>query len=156
MVRLILTAIASIFAAAPALADVTAEQIVEKEIIRRDASGAESVERVKADTVVPGEEIIYSLRFVNDANQAADAIVLVMPVPAEVKYVEGSVTGVNARVTFSADGGQTYVARGRLTVAEDGVQRPAKSDEISHIKWTLLEPLAANAKGEVAYRAVLK
>lgn len=140
----------------PVLAKIVAEQHVEKEIMVRGDNGETRTERVKAEKVVPGEEVIYSLRFSNDADETADAVVLVMPVPPEVSYVEGTVAGQDANVTFSADGGQTYVARGRLTVAEDGVQRPAKSNEITHIKWTLAETLPAKAKSEVSFRAILK
>jgi len=156
MLRPLLIALLLSFVSAPVFAKITAEQSVEKEITVRNANGEEAVKRVKAEKVVPGEEVIYSLRFSNDAADAADAIVLVMPVPPEVSYVEGTVAGEDANITFSADGGQTYVARGRLTVAEEGVERPAKSNEITHIKWTLDNPLPARAKSEVSFRAILK
>ena len=140
----------------PASADVSAQQFVEKEITTRDENGNERVTRIAADTVAPGEEVIYALRFSNEGAEPADDVALVMPVPTEVSYVEGSVTGGLSKITFSADGGQTYVARGRLTVREEGIERPAKSNEITHIKWLLEAPLAANEEREVSYRAVLK
>ncbi len=105
--------------------------------------------------MAPGEEVIYALRFSNEGSEPADAVVLVMPAPSEVSYVEGSVGGENAKITFSADGGQTYVARGRLTVSEDGEERPAKSNEITHIKLALNAPMPAEEHGEVSYRAVV-
>jgi hypothetical protein len=79
-----------------------------------------------------------------------------MPVPKEVAYVEGSVSGDDTSVAFSADGGKTYVARGRLTVEEDGSSRPARGDEITHIRWTLSQPAPANGEGEVSYKAILR
>lgn len=143
-------------AAAPAFAEVRARQFVEKEIVTRDSSGNERTERITAEKVTPGEEVIYALRFSNEGTEPADAVVLVMPVPSEVSYVEGSVAGETAKITFSADGGQTYVARGRLTVTEDGEERPAKSNEITHIRWSLNAPMPAEQQREVSYRAVLK
>lgn len=143
-------------AATSALADVSAQQFVEKEIVTRDNDGKDRIERIKAEKVTPGEEVIYALRFSNDGDAPADAVILVMPVPAEVSYVEGSVDGEDAKITFSADGGQTYVARGRLTVSEDGEERPAKSNEITHIKWALNAPMPAKQQAEVSYHAVLK
>lgn len=156
MIRVALIASLLTLGSANAYAGVIATQHAEQEVITRDASGRETVSRVSADKVVPGEEVIYALRYVNESDEAADAVVLIMPVPPEVSYVEGSVAAENATVTFSADGGQTYVARGRLTIAEDGVERPARSNEITHIKWSLTRALAPREKGEVAYRAILK
>lgn len=144
------------FAALPAMAAMTAKQVVEKEVIVRTANGAETVRRQPADKVTPGETVVYSIRYRNDSGEAASDIVLVMPVPKEVAYVEGSVSGDDTSVAFSADGGKTYVARGRLTVEEGGSTRPARGDEITHIRWTLAAPVPAKGEGEVSYKAILR
>jgi uncharacterized repeat protein (TIGR01451 family) len=152
----------ALLAAAPlaisaAEASMTARQVVEKEVVTVAANGEETVSRVPADKVTPGETIVYSIKYKNDGAAPAGDIVLVMPVPKEVAYVEGSIDGEEgASVSFSADGGETYVARGRLTVVEGGEARPARGDEITHIKWTLTAPVAAKAEGEVSYKAVLR
>lgn len=142
---------------APAYASMTARQVVEKEVVTASADGKETVKRVPADKVTPGETIVYSIRYKNDGADPAADIILVMPVPKEVAYVEGSIEGEEgANVSFSADGGETYVGRGRLTVVEGGETRPARGDEITHIKWTLTTPVAAKGEGEVSYKAVLR
>lgn len=157
MKNLSLLAIALVqITAAPALAGMTATQIVEKEIVVRAANGTQTVTRKPADKVIPGETVVYSIRYKNDSAAAASDIVLVMPVPKEVSYVEGSVSGDDANIAFSADGGKTYVARGRLTVEEDGASRPARGDEITHIRWTLSTPVPTKGEGEVSYKAVLR
>jgi len=156
MFRILISSVLLSAAATTANAGIVAEQIVEKETVVRDAHGADSIQRVIADKVAPGEQVIYSLRFTNDGDEPAEGVVLVMPAPAEISYVEGSVSGANARVTFSADNGASYVARGRLTIAEDGAERPARGNEITHIKWTLNDPLAPGAKGQVSFRGVLQ
>lgn len=152
----------ALLAAAPltfgaAEASMSARQVVEKETVVTAANGERTVKRLPADKVTPGETVVYSIRYKNDGAGPAGDIVLVMPVPKEVAYVEGSVAGVDsANVSFSADGGETYVARGRLTVVEGGEPRPARGDEITHIKWTLTAPVAPKAEGEVSYKAVLR
>ncbi|NWG92010.1 MAG: DUF11 domain-containing protein [Parvularculaceae bacterium] len=146
----------ALLAAAPASAAMTAKQIVEKEVIVRAANGDETIKRLPADKVAPGETVVYSIKYQNDSAEAASDIVLVMPVPKEVAYVEGSVSGDDANVTFSADGGKTYVARGRLTVVEGGAARPARGDEITHIRWTLQGPVPPKADGEVSYKGILR
>jgi uncharacterized repeat protein (TIGR01451 family) len=153
---LYLSAVLALAAAPAARAEMLASQIVEKEIVAKDEQGRERVKRIPADKVTPGETVVYSIRYENASAAPASDIVLVMPVPKEVAYVEGSVTGEEAQVAFSADGGRTYVARGRLTVVEDGAARPARGDEITHIKWTLAEPVPAKTKGEVSYKATLR
>ncbi len=144
-------------ALSPAFASMTARQVVEKEVVTVGPNGEETLKRLPADKVTPGETVIYSIRYKNDGAVPAADIVLIMPVPKEVAYVEGTVAGADsASVSFSADNGATYVARGRLTIVEGGEVRPARGDEITHIKWTLAAPVAANAEGEVSYKAELR
>jgi uncharacterized repeat protein (TIGR01451 family) len=139
-----------------ACAEMRAIQRVEKEVIVRDNRGAETVMRRAADKVTPGETVVYSIKYENASDAPATNVVLVMPVPKEVAYVEGSVEGAGAAIAFSADGGATYVARGRLTVIEDGAARPARGDEITHIRWTIAGPIAPRGVGEISYKAVLR
>jgi uncharacterized repeat protein (TIGR01451 family) len=141
---------------APVAAGVTARQAVEKEVVVIDENGEPKTVRKPADTVKPGQTVIYTLKFVNDDAVAAEGMTLVMPVPREVVYVEGSVGGAPATITFSADGGETYVARGRLTVTQDGAVRPATNGDITHIKWTLAGSVAPKGTGEIFFRGVLK
>lgn len=143
-------------AVSAAEAKVVATQSVEKEVVVVDDKGVEKIVRKTADRVKPGETVVYTLNFRNEDSAPAESMVLVMPVPKEVVYVEGSVAGAPASVTFSADGGQTYVGRGRLTVTEGGVVRPASNGDITHIKWTLAGAIAPNANGKVSFRGVLK
>lgn len=155
MIRPMLITVLSL-AALSAQAEVIATQKVEKEVAVRDANGFEEIKRVKAEKVLPGEQVIYSLQYRNTSSAPAEGMVLVMPVPKEILFQEGSIGGAPANVTFSADGGETYVARGRLTVREDGAERPATSAEITHVRWTLTAPVIANGEGEVSYRGVLR
>jgi len=156
MKKLSISLLAAALTASPALADVVAEQAVEQEIVKKAADGSVKLERVTAAVVAPGDEVIYSIRFNNQGGEAAGDLVMVMPVPQEITYVEGSAAGRPSKITFSADGGNTYLTRGRLTVTEEGVERPASGAEITHIKWMIEQPLAPQARGEVFYRGIVK
>lgn len=138
------------------LADVVASQKVEVEELVTTTDGKSEVKRVKADMVEPGETLFYSLDFVNKGKELAENMVLVMNVPTEVTFVEGSIAGASANVTFSADGGQTFVARGRLTVNDAGGSRAATGNDITNIKFVLRDPVAPNGRGKVSFRAILK
>lgn len=147
---------ACIFNVSTAQAEIVARQVVEQEVAKRSDDGRVLLERVKAETVAPGEEVIYTVQFENKGSDPAGDLVMVMPVPTEITYVEGSASGTEATISFSADGGKSYLARGRLTVKEDGVDRAATGDEITHIKWALANPVPTNSSGEIFFRGILK
>jgi uncharacterized repeat protein (TIGR01451 family) len=151
----LLAAIISLAVASPAAAGVEAEQSVQKVTLSESPSG-EPVETLSpAVKVAPGETVIYTLNYRNSPDSSSENVVFVMPVPAEVVYVEGSVTGEPALVSFSADGGESFMTRGRLTIREGEEVRVATSDEITHIRW-VISSLDADATGAVSYRGILK
>lgn len=155
MRTLFAAAIFALTSTAPALADVVATQTVEREVLVKLSNGAVRTERKPADKVTPGETVVYTLSYENKGEAPVDDLVLVMPVPRDVSFVEGSASGDGA-VSFSADDGETYVARGRLTVQENGQTRAARGDEITHVRWTLGAPALPGAKGSVSFKAVLR
>ncbi len=134
----------------------SASQTVERVVKTEAADGTISVKLEPATEVIPGEELVYSINFTNDSKAAADNIVLTMPVPAEVSYIENSATNTGASVAFSVDGGQSFAPRGDLKVSVAGEERDALSEDITHIRWTFTEPVGAGQSGELVYRAVLK
>ena len=154
-IRTIISA-ALVFLGTPVNAEIIAIQSVEIDVAVRLPDGEEKLERVEAENVKPGEEVIYNLRYTNEDDESAEAVTFIMPVPVEVSYVENSAAGDNATVTFSADGGQTFVARGRLTIVENDIKRLANESEITHIKWKLMSSVPAETSGEASFRAVVK
>ncbi len=127
---------------------------VEVEVLRED--GGTDVERVKASTVVPGDEVIYTIYYTNVGDKTADKVVVTNPLPGEMVYVDGSATGDGAAVTFSVDGGKTYGIPGDLTVLDaDGNERPATADDYTHIRWTFQTPVSSGEGGYVDFRARL-
>jgi len=147
-------AIASIATPANAL---EAEQRVLKEVAVPQADGTVKKTYVKAELVTPGDTVVYALIFRNDQPQPAEDIVLVMPVPAEVRYTEGSAANRLASADYSADGGTTFNSRSGLTVREaDGRVRPAAADDITHVRWTVSNPVMPGQTGQLWYRGILK
>jgi len=134
----------------------TAEQVVERATVTVDANGNEVRTYALAEEVSPGDEVRYSLAYANTGDAAAEAVSLVMPVPGEVTYIETSATRGAGALSFSADGGQTFAARGAVKSADGDQERVATSDEITHIKWAFSEPIAPAATGTVSFSAVLK
>lgn len=158
MKRFAIFALAALTALAPSAAaeGLIATQTVERVIVETSADGKETVRFGPADRVAPGDEVFYNLDFMNESEEAATNVKFVMPVPAEVSYVENSATGAGADIAFSIDGGKSFSQRGALKVTVDGEERLAKADQITHIRWSYAEDIAPGSKGGVGYLAVLK
>lgn len=152
----------AIIAATSLLASVSAsalsaKQIVEKEVVVQMPDGTESVTREPADMVVPGERIVYTLNFTNDDAAPASDLVLTMPVPIEIKYMDGSAEKPGAKTVYSADGGQSFAERSTLRkVGADGNVRTAADEDITHIRWTVSGPIAVGETGNLSFKGILK
>ncbi len=143
--------------AAPAFASgLQAEQSVHKIVETADADGATVISLVPADRVAPGDKIAYTLSYSNDGDEPAGNVILTMPVPDEVRYVEKSASRDGLIVGFSVDGGETFASRGDLAVTVDGEPRQALAEDITHIRWTFEEPIPVGSVGSVSFRAVLR
>ena len=141
-------------ALAPAAAQVTAEQLVLREVVTLAPDGTPVVTEEPASLVAPGDRVIYRLAYRNEGAEAATGLVLAMPIPADVTLVPGSAEGPGA-LAYSVDGAR-FGPIGTLTVPTDEGERPATLADVRHLRWQLSQPLAPGATGEVAYRAVLR
>ncbi len=133
-----------------------ATQTVEVVTVTTGANGDDILTFAPATDVEPGQQVRYSLTYTNEGPEPAESVSLVMPIPAEVSYVEASVAGVPGSITFSADNGQTYAARDALMTGDGENNRVANASEITHIKWAFSAPIAPADSGAISYMAVLK
>lgn len=153
----ILALSAAILASGVSASALTATQKVEKEITIQQADGTNVTELVSAAEVTPGEKIVYTVSYTNDSAEAATDIVLAMPVPADVRYLEGSADRRGAVVRYSADGGASFVARDALVLpAIGGGTRSASSDDITHIQWRIAGPVPVGTSDKIAFKARLR
>lgn len=132
------------------------QSVAEIEVQRLDENGKPIIERVIAEKIMPGSEVIYTNRFTNEGDQPARDLVLTNPVPDAMTYLEDSAKGAEADVTFSIDGGNRFDTPGALLVlGEDGKMRTAKPEEYTHIRWQIPIELRPGDSGEVSFRARL-
>ena len=142
--------------AAPAFA-MEAVQKVEREYTETLADGSTVLKRASADLVKPGENIVYSIAYTNTQAEAASGLVLDMPVPDEVRFAEGSADRAGAVVSYSTDGGQSFTDRLSLSVvAADGTRRPATTDDITDVRWTLSQAVVPGESGTVEFKGRLR
>lgn len=154
-----LLVVASLMLPALSLADspvqIATTAQVEKAVVGPD--GQRQLRLVPAETVVPGTEVVYTITVSNQGAEPARDVVVDNPVPSHSEFVVGSAVAPGSEVTFSADGGQTYgVAEAVLVREQDGVQRPARADEYTHVRFAF-QPLIAPGQSVMArFRAVIK
>ena len=128
---------------------------VEREIEIVDENGEKTIERTKAEKVMPGETVVYTITALNVGDEPASNIVITDPIPEHMDYT-GSVVGANTRITFSIDGGKSYDVASALLVAEGEAKRPAKPEEYTHIRWQFNDALEPGSTQSVEFRARLQ
>jgi uncharacterized repeat protein (TIGR01451 family) len=140
---------------ARAVADgIEVKAVAEIEVKVKAEDGKEVIQRQPAKKVPPGVAVIYTLHAANTGKSPATDVVVTDPIPEHMDYVDGSASTTGTRLTFSADGGKTFVAKDKLVVkGKDGVTRPATPEEVSHIRWQFEKPLAPGESRSVEFRA---
>lgn len=131
------------------------ETVVQKEEVVVTESGDAQTRLVAAETVVPGEQVFYTITFRNVGAEPAENVVITNPIAAELTYVDGSAFGPGMVIEFSADGGVTFAPAAQLTVTEDGETRAATAEDFTHIRWTLRTELDTGSQGTARFAAVL-
>jgi uncharacterized repeat protein (TIGR01451 family) len=157
MIRLLLLLGAAIAAPAAVSAapagplQVTSKVLVESK--QRAADGTTRVALVAAKRAVPGDRVVFVLAYRNTGTQPLSNIVFDNPVPHGVAY-RAPLPGTPAP-ELSVDG-RTFASLDRLSVATRGGARAAAADDVTHVRWRLVRPLAPGAEGEFAFQAALK
>ncbi len=148
---------ASLMLAAASASALTASQTVEREVVVKNPDGTQTVKRQPADKVIPGEKVVYSLHYYNEQEKPAENIVLVMPIPEQIKYIDGSAERADVKTEYSVDGGKTFATRDKLMVRlADGRLVPARAEDITSIRWTVEKPVAPKEKGVLLFAGRLK
>ncbi|MEE4360549.1 MAG: hypothetical protein V2I63_03385 [Pseudomonadales bacterium] len=140
-----LLSLAAVAALGHALDDMRLVTGVQKVEAFVNEAGERSTRLVEAASVVPGDELRYTVTFANEGAEVVDAgtVVITNPVPDNTVYLDGSAFGAGTAITFSIDGA-TFASAEELFVTEpDGARRLARPEEYTHVRWTFapaLEP----------------
>ena len=129
--------------------------VVQKEEVSVNAAGERETRLVPAETVIPGERVVYTITFRNISQEPADSVVITNPIDESLTYVEGSAFGPGTAIEFSVDGGNSFASAGELVVVEEGVERPAEPGDYTHVRWVMQNDLAAGAQGMARFTAEL-
>jgi len=122
-----------------------------------DESGAVQRRLVEAASVVPGDELQYTVRFANRGDVAVDpgTIVITDVIPVHTEYLDGTAFGSGTEVSFSVDG-EAFAAPADLNVLRDGVETPAAAKDYRSIRWHFAPELAPGSESYVTFNVRLK
>jgi uncharacterized repeat protein (TIGR01451 family) len=104
----------------------------------------------------PGDVLGYSLAFTNVTRGSVANVQFVDPLPKGLVYRTGSARADKAvRIDYSIDGGKSYTAQPVVVVMENGkrVEKPAPRTAYTHIRWTVVGPLAPGAQVTAGFQA---
>lgn len=127
---------------------------VQKETVTVNDDGEQVKTLIPAESVIPGERVVYTITFRNTGDDPADDVVITNPISENLTYVPGSAFGPGMSLQFSIDG-VTFAAAEELTVDEDDGTRPARPEEYRHIRWVMQGDLMSGAQGTVRFTAEL-
>jgi uncharacterized repeat protein (TIGR01451 family) len=162
MIRLPLFALSlllfAVTAQAAAPGSIKLQTIAQQEKVTVGKDGVKHTEIVPAGRVLPGVEVIYTIKYTNVGKSPAEDVVVNDPVPEHMTYVDGSATGEGTAISYSVDGGKHWSAMIETLEINNGngTTRSATARDVTDIRWVVKGKLAPNANGEVSFRAVLQ
>ncbi len=129
--------------------------VVQKEEVIVSDLGETERRLVSADTVLPGDDVIYTITYTNVSDEKAENVTITNPISENLTYIEGSAFAPGTLIEFSVDGGNSFGAAAELLVADNGIERPAEPKDFTHVRWTMQNQLDAGAQGMARFRARL-
>lgn len=148
---MILLAASSVPAMAAAPVELSSDIFVEKQEKRPD--GSFSTVLAKPNLILPGDQLVFVVRYRNASNKPAANFSVTNPIPAAITF---SGTSDGAEIV-SIDGGKSWGKLSQLRVNNaDGTSRNALMTDVTHLKWQMKQTLAAGDAGKLIFRGVVK
>ena len=154
--RLLLTT-TMLAAASSVAAQVSLENTVQKVETFVNEAGEPQRRLVDADSVVPGDELRYTITFTNNGTEVVDAgsIVITNPIPAETVYLDGSASGSDTEIDYSVDG-ENFGSAEELTIGQGEAEAIASARDYKSIRWVYQPALEPGEAGDVSFNVRLK
>jgi uncharacterized repeat protein (TIGR01451 family) len=147
----VLACLAPVAASAADSVSLASEILVER--TRTDAAGKSAIVREAPKVVTPGDKLVFLLSYRNAGSAPATGFTVTNPVPAAVAFSGADGDGVD----LSVDGGKSWGALASLKIAQaDGTSRPARPDDITHVRWTFAQPIPAGGTGQLSFRGIVR
>lgn len=150
--------------------NVKIETVAQVERTEKDDSGNDVIKLYSPSDikVIPGDRLVFTNSYRNTGAVPVNGFVVNNPIHSAVSFVEVS----EDWALVSVDGGKSFGKLDMLTVAvvseeaptgdgsSEQVQalttRPAQPSDVTHIRWTFPNAIAAGASGKLGFRGVIK
>ncbi len=117
------------------------------------ADGKSRITLTEPKRIIPGDTLIFVVRYENASSQTARNFIVTNPMPAAVAFVDDA----GERAEVSVNGGRSFGALADLQVPlSNGGFRPASADDVTHIRWKVESDLPAGKAGKFVYRGRVK
>jgi uncharacterized repeat protein (TIGR01451 family) len=131
--------------------------VVEKVVEVEQPDGSTKTELTAGAPILPGDEVVYTVTFVNVSAGPADHVRITAPIPPELRCLADTAFAPGADTLYSVDGGATFGRPEELHVTgPDGSRRAATAADYTHVRWVFNAPLDAGATGFARFRAVVR
>jgi uncharacterized repeat protein (TIGR01451 family) len=151
ILAVLLTSLTATAAIAASPVQLSSQIFVEKQ--QKRADGTMAVALVAPELIVPGDQLVFVVRYKNVGAQQATGFTVTNPLPKAVAF-SGTADG---NEIVSIDGGKSWGKLSQLSVKQAGGKtRPALMTDVTHLKWNMNQPLTAGAEGKLIFRGVVR
>lgn len=131
--------------------ELSSDVFVERTETQEDGSSKSVLN--KPTTVIPGDNLVFVVKYTNASKSPASNLLVTNPLPAPVIY-NGSADGDEE---VSVDGGKSWGSLNTLVVKKaDGTSRTALMSDVTHVRWTIKETLDAGSSGKLIFRGIVR
>ncbi len=131
--------------------EVVSEMFVERAVAQ--SASQPKIVLVKQKSGPPGTKLVFTHSYRNGGNAPAANFAMTNPIPSGVDYLGSD----DAIATVSVDGGKTFGPLAHANVrATDGALRPARPEDVTHVRWALKAPIPVGGAGKFSFRGKVK
>ena len=129
----------------------TSDVFVERKVEKPGGKTAVLLEKPK--TVLPGDHLVFVVKYKNVGTAPATDFSVTNPLPKAVAF-NGTSDGTEI---VSIDGGKNWGALSTLSYQRgNGEFRPALLSDVTHIKWKFNRSLSIGSEGKLIFRGTVK
>lgn len=128
----------------------TSDVFVEKQSM--DATGRTKLVLEEPKLVVPGDKLVFVLKYQNKSSAPASNFVVTNPLPDAVTFQ----TALDEGAVVSVDGGRSWGNLAALKVKDGNALRNANASDVTHIRWTFTKPIPAGSAGKLMFRGIVR
>lgn len=124
-------------------------------------NGQKVTRPVQTTKFQPGDTILYTISYINNAAKPVSDAVINDPIPEGTVYIHESAKGEGTDIAFSIDNGKTFQKPTLLyyeVTAGKGKkeQKVASPDQYTNIRWTVTNTIPPKGTGKVLFKVKVK